>query len=249
MAARYTFGDDDPAVERMALVARAYEPVSATFIAEHAPRHVGTVLDLGCGPGFSTALLHRLVAPQRLVGVDASAQFLDVARASTPTAHFVQHDATRSPLPDAPCDLIYARLLLAHLPDPPAVVERWRTNLNLHGVLLVEDLEDIETDDSRLRAYDQLSAEIVRSGGGVMYAGALLAELGGRTVPVTVPAALAATIYLVNVRRWLADGSVADRQRLLDVEQGLEAVTQADDDDDRHTLSWIVRQVVLPAIG
>jgi len=37
--ARYTFGDDTPAVERLALVAQAYEPVSRAFLAAN-----GTVL-------------------------------------------------------------------------------------------------------------------------------------------------------------------------------------------------------------
>jgi len=242
--ARYTFGDDTKAVERLALVAQAYEPVSRAFLAAHGPRRASLALDLGCGPGFSTALVDDVLSPQRLIGIDASADFLDVARTNAPSADFRVLDVTREPLP-AGADVVYARLLLAHVTEPAAVVRSWCEQLAPGGVVLVEDLEDIEAPAGALRAYDEVSADVVRAGGGVMYAGRLLEPLGGTCTPVTAPAALAARIYLFNVRRWFTDppaGTTAEA--LAGLEAALIAECERDTDD---TVSWIVRQLVLIA--
>jgi len=76
-----------------------------------------------------------------------------------------------------------------------------------------------------------------------MYAGAALADLGGVVTPVTVPGALAAKIYLFNVRHWLEMPNlpVTDVQ-LPDLERGLVATLN---NDHGATVSWIVRQLVL----
>jgi trans-aconitate 2-methyltransferase len=246
-ASRYTYGDDAAAQRRLALVARAYEPVSAAFLAEHLVRH-GTpesVIDVGCGPGFTTALLARVLAPRRLIGIDTSLAYLDVARSHVPGARFEHHDATVVPLPGAPFDVTYARLVLAHLPDPIGTLQRWRTGLGPGGALLVEDLEDIDSPDGPLHVYNQLAAEVVRRGGGVMYAGAAIAGLGGRRVAVTVPAATAATVYLFNVLRWIDERREhPPREELLELRRGLGRLARQ---DGGRTVSWIVRQLALPA--
>jgi trans-aconitate 2-methyltransferase len=244
---RYTYGDDAPALRRLALVAQAYEPVSTAFLAEHASRHRSpdTVLDVGCGPGHTTALLARVLTPRRLIGIDSSSHYLEVARSRVPGARFLRHDATVTPLPGAPVDVIYARLVLAHLPDTLGTLERWRSGLGSGGVVLVEDLEDIDAPSGALRTYDELAAEVVRRGGGVMYAGAAMAELGGRRVSVTVPAATAAAIYLFNVERWIDDRAQHPPQdQLLDLRRDLDQLARQ---DDGQTVSWIVRQLALAA--
>ena len=240
---RYTFGDDASAAERMGLVAAAYEPTTRAFLIEHAPPRPKVVVDIGCGPGFSSVLLHEVLRPATLLGIDPSAPFLDMARQRLPGARFEIHDATVTPLPGSPADVIYARLVLAHLPEPLAVSTAWSKALAPGGRLLIEDLEDIDAPSGPLRDYDEVSAAIVRRAGGPMYAGAALAPLGGRTAAVTVRGGLAATIYLFNVRRWMHDPAVSQSiHSLAELEQGLEQVAH---DDRGATLSWIVRQVVL----
>jgi len=243
--ARYTFGHDDLAVRRLALVADAYEPVSRAFLERHAPLDVSLALDLGCGPGFSTHLISLTCRPRKLIGLDSSPQFLRSARVRVPEAQFEEHDVTLIPLPGAPAEMIYARLLLAHLPDPPAIVEQWQQQLAPDGIALLEELEDIEAPAGPLRDYDELSADIVRHGGGVMYAGPLLADLGGRCVRVTVSADAAATIYLFNVRLWLAGGSSGvSKARLVELEAALSRLASR---HDTRPVSWVVRQTVLRA--
>jgi trans-aconitate 2-methyltransferase len=241
--ARYTFGDDDDAIRRLAMVAEAYEPVSRAFVEKQAAPNPSVALDLGCGPGFSTQLLSLTCRPRRLVGLDSSPRFLQSARARLPEARFEQHDITELPFPGAPADLIYARLVLAHLPDPAAVVEGWQGQLAPGGSVLCEELEGIEAPPGPLRDYDELAAVVVRQGQGVMYAGPLLARLGGCCTPVTVDASTAATIYLFNVRRWRGErpAGMSDERlsalaaELSDLERG----------HDARPVSWIVRQTVL----
>jgi SAM-dependent methyltransferase len=245
--ARYTFGDEEPAVQRLALVADAYEPVSRALLAAQAPSP-GVVVDVGCGPGFSTDLLARTWRPLELVGLDASEAFLAVARARRPEARFVRHDVTEVPFPAPPADVIYGRLVLAHLADPPAIVERWRHELAPGGVVLCEELEAIDAPEGPLRDYDELSSEIVRRGGGVMCAGPLLAGFGGRCVPVVATPAQAARIYLFNVRRWRSGAEAgAPQAELARLERGLLAVAAEPDRPDGPKMAWIVRQIVVRA--
>jgi trans-aconitate 2-methyltransferase len=243
---RYTFGDDDRAGQRLQLVADAYRPTSEPFIRAQAPPGAGSVVvDLGCGPGFSTDLLAETCRPRRLLGIDASPSFVELARRQVPSAIFAVHDASVTPLPGAPADVLYARLLLAHLRDPLDVARRWQSQLAAGGVLLVEDLEDIAAPAGPLRDYEELSTETVRSGGGSMYGGRALAPLGGGCVEVDVPARVAARIYLFNVERWLGEGQGGGRQdRLGRLRAGLADMAG----NGTGTVSWIVRQIVLPAL-
>lgn len=240
---RYTFGDDRSALARLRLVAGAYESVSRTFLAAHRPRRVQVALDLGCGPGFSTELLDDVCRPTTLVVIDASPTFVDSARDRLPGVRFETHDVTVDPLPGGPADVIYSRLLLAHVPDPVLTAQGWRGQLRPDGTLLIEDLEDVVSPPGALRDYEDVSATIVRSGGGLMYAGAVLAGLGGRTERVTVPSAVAARIYLFNVRRWRSDPALpVSHDRLRTLEAELLAIA---DDGGGAEVSWIVRQLAL----
>jgi trans-aconitate 2-methyltransferase len=241
---RYTFGDDDPAGERLRLVADAYRPTSESFVTRHARRSIASALDLGCGPGFSTELLARVCRPRRLLGIDASPSFIELARRRVPDAEFAVHDASVTPLPGTPTTMVYARLLLAHLPDPLGVARRWQGELSAGGMLLVEDLEDITAPAGPLRDYEALSTDMVRSGGGSMYAGRALAALGGSCVEVRVPAGLAATISLVNVERWSGEEPEGPGRRHLDeLSRGLGKVAAA----GSGTVVWTVRQVAISA--
>ncbi len=240
---RYRFGVDQSAADRLGLVARAYDPVSRPFLAANALPRPAMAVDLGCGPGFTTELLHETCGAATTIGIDASEDFVAAAQVRLPEFRFETHDVTELPLPGAPADIIYARLLLAHLADPEATTRRWRSQLAPGGRLLIEDLDSVVNPAGPLREYEDISARIVQSGGGLMYAGAELSDLGGVVTPVTVRGALAATIYLFNVRHWLeTPGLPVTDAQLRDLEQRL---LQTAHDDDGSSVSWRVRQLVL----
>lgn len=239
----YRFGIDQAAADRLELVAAAYESMSRQFLTAHALPLARVAVDLGCGPGFTTELLCEAVKPERVIGIDASEPFIASARSRLPAGRFQTHDVTELPLPGAPADVIYARLLLAHLAEPEAIVQGWLSQLTPGGRLLIEDLDGVVNPVGPLHDYEDLSARIVRSGGGLMYAGAELSGLGGVVSQVTVPAALAARIYLFNVRHWInSPGLPVTDAELRDLEQGL---VRTVDDSHSDSVSWLVRQLVL----
>jgi SAM-dependent methyltransferase len=248
VAGRYTFGDSDLAAQRMALVARVFEPSSRALLARAVPSGAGSALDLGCGPGHSTRLVAGVCRPRRTVGVDGSERYVELARATTtdPTVGFVHHDVTRLPLPEAPVDVVYARLLLAHLPDPPGLVERWRSQVRSGGVVVVDEVEAIEAPPGVLREYEDLVVALVAAEGGPMYAGPLLAALGGECVEVLVDAAVAARMYGMNLATWrerALDLGLAGSGDLDRVAAGLERV--ADGHSDLDPVRWVLRQLVM----
>lgn len=85
------------------------------------------LLDVGCGLGEAAlALATDLGAEGEIVGVDASAQMLRVARASAVAApgraEFVVGDAAALALPDGSFDAVRSERTLQWLPDPAAAV-------------------------------------------------------------------------------------------------------------------------------
>jgi trans-aconitate 2-methyltransferase len=120
----YAFGDGVPASRRLALVAEVLEPPSRAFLERFAGRALSLAIDLACGPGHTTLLLHAVLHPRRTLGLDQSVMFLELARAAARDGMaFIQHDVTTVPFPEGPADLAYCRRLevdplLEELADP-----------------------------------------------------------------------------------------------------------------------------------
>jgi len=170
--------------------------------------------DLGCGPGYTTDMVAHVTRAKRTIGLDSSASFAAAARArheETPTARnpeFTTHDVLALPFPAGPADLIYCRLLLAHLADPADAVVRWASQLTDDGMVVVDEIEWIETSHPLLRAHLRLADLMVAASGARMCAGPLLAPLsvdGGlrthftRITEVPVPTATAAQLFGMNL--------------------------------------------------
>ncbi|MEC5384306.1 trans-aconitate 2-methyltransferase [Uliginosibacterium sp. H3] len=99
-----------------------------------APRYV---VDLGCGPGNSTALLAERWPEARITGVDSSAEMLARARLDLPGLEWVQADLAQWQPGTAP-DLIFANAVMQWLPDHPALLPRLFDLLAPGGVLAVQ---------------------------------------------------------------------------------------------------------------
>jgi SAM-dependent methyltransferase len=248
MAAEYTFGDGDVAAERLRLVAEIFDPVTRELLADVAGGGE-LAIDLGCGPGHTTRLVAEVCRPRRTLGLDRSDHFTGVATRlhGGPAVAFAVHDVTAVPFPEGPADLVFARLLLAHLPDQLALVEQWRSQLRPGGTLVLDEIEAMHLPEGPLRRYEELVVALVASEGGPMYAGPLLAGLGGRCPEVDVDAARAARMFGLNLvtwrpqalRRGLATGAELDR-----LADDLATVAEHPGHDVAH---WILRQLVLTA--
>lgn len=93
----------------------------------------GAVLDDGCGIGL---LLAGLAEARRACGLDLSLGMLSRARSA---GQVLQGDGTRLPFPDARFDLVFARALLHHLPDPDAGLAEIRRVLRPGGQAVLAD--------------------------------------------------------------------------------------------------------------
>ena len=95
------------------------------------------VVDLGCGPGNSTALLADRWPSARITGVDSSPEMLAAARAARPDLGWVQGDAAAW-APEAPVDLIFANAVLQWVPDHGTLLPRLMASLAPGGVLALQ---------------------------------------------------------------------------------------------------------------
>lgn len=100
----------------------------------HAPERV---VDLGCGPGNSTALLVARWPQAEVVGVDSSPSMLAKARGSGIRAEWQEADIVGW-TPDAPLDLVFSNAVLQWLPDHEALLPRLLACVRPGGFLAIQ---------------------------------------------------------------------------------------------------------------
>src|SRR4029079_7010531 len=141
-----------------------------------------------------------------------SEPFLQAAKATAnPNTFFALHNVAGTAFPTRPPDLVYARLLLAHLPDPAAVATRWADQLAPGGRLLLDEVEYIRTTNPVLAFYEEVVVGLIGARGAPMYAGPLITELtalakvSDAVVEHDVRTADAARMYSMNLQTWRED--------------------------------------------
>ena len=216
---QYTFGDNDVAAERLRHLAEAFAPSSRAFLARLAREPVRSAVDLGCGPGYTTALLQEVTRAGAILGLDSSARLLSRARRQAPRGLlFAEHDITAVPFPAAAADLLYGRFIVTHLAGADAVLGAWRQAAAVHGRLAVEETAGVSSDEPTLARYYQLVEQMQAAHGQRMHIGRDLGELGRRAgwivesfelQPVTLPGAIAARLHGLNFRTWRHDPFIA----------------------------------------
>ena len=107
---------------------------AADLLARVSGENPARVIDLGCGPGNSTALLAARWPGAGLEGLDSSAEMLTQARASGVPAGWVQADLA-SWSPAAPYDVIYSNATFQWVPDQGVLLPRLMSFLRPGGVL------------------------------------------------------------------------------------------------------------------
>jgi SAM-dependent methyltransferase len=125
---------DEPG--RLWAAGEAYEPyvgrwsrqVAAEFLPWLAVAEGMRWLDVGCGTGVLTSSILRSLAPEAVLGVDASAAFLGYARrrVADPRAAFQPGDAQALPVADGRFDAVVAGLVLNFVPDQARAVAEMR---------------------------------------------------------------------------------------------------------------------------
>jgi 2-polyprenyl-3-methyl-5-hydroxy-6-metoxy-1,4-benzoquinol methylase len=153
----YALGRTPGEYERLRAQARVWESATGRLLDQVGLAPGASCLDAGCGPGETMRLMAQRVGPAgRVLGIDVDASLGAMAEAALHGAghhhcHFHAHDLTAGgPIPGAPFDLVYARLLLFHLPQRRAVLARLWDAVAPGGHLVVQDYD--------LRSVDVLPA-------------------------------------------------------------------------------------------
>ena len=266
-AVRYTLNDNQVAGDRLELLARIFGPASVALLRRGAPAGgpPGLAVDLGCGPGHTTRMIARTLAPGETVGLDASAAFVERAASETERdvqAHgplpsgvrFVHHDVTQLPWPVPPADLVFARYLLAHLPRPALVVRDWGTGLASGGRLLLDEVERIDIDVPAFATYLEVSGAMIRAQGAELYVGQALRDLEpvegldlveSATATISPTTDEVARLFAMNLATWRHDPWIVDH-----VDPDVIATLATDLDalhgvERRGEIVWTHRQLVL----
>jgi len=205
----YAFGDSERAAQRLALVARVFEPASEEFLASGGRRGGALAVDLGCGPGYTTELLARVLESERTVGLDASPAYVEAARTrlraasaslaqraaserrpqggraktirpATARCEFACHDVLSAPYPCGRADTLYARFLVSHLADPNAAIGMFASQLAPRGRLLLDEVEWIRSEDAAFARYLALVEAVLASQGHCLFVGPRVAALAAR---------------------------------------------------------------------
>ena len=95
------------------------------------------VIDLGCGPGNSTALLKQRWPNAAVTGLDSSANLLDAARRDHPGIDFAEGDIAAW-APSEPSDVVFANASLQWVGGHDALLPRLFEAVAPGGVLAVQ---------------------------------------------------------------------------------------------------------------
>jgi 2-polyprenyl-3-methyl-5-hydroxy-6-metoxy-1,4-benzoquinol methylase len=118
---------------------------SAAYLLPHLSPGM-SLLDVGCGPGTITADLATLVAPGRVVAVDAAAGILEQAAAHAQERglgpdriEFAVADVHALEFPDDSFDVVHAHQVLQHVGDPVQALREMRRVCKPGGVVAARD--------------------------------------------------------------------------------------------------------------
>ncbi len=252
----YTFGDSDLAARRLELVGTTFEDTTRRFLTAAAPSEPALAVDLGSGPGHTTVLLRETLHPTLTLAVDFSPAYVEqtAARAGGDGVEAIEADVLNLPEKVTGAEVIFVRLLLTHLRDPLAAVALWRERLAPGGVLLLEEVDSIATDERSLARYLDLQEEMLHANDNTLEIGAELdAGLHGdpglkssEVVEFSPPAAVAARMFGMNFSVWRERPEVTEAhspEELDAIAKGLGRVATAP--EDAAPITWRMRQIVL----
>lgn len=141
----YHLGTTDQELERLAYQHQVWQDVTFDLWQEAGFGPGQALLDLGCGPGFATMELARLVTSTgQVVAVDASEKFIDHLNRSATTAGIENistqtRDVARLDLPDSSVDGVFIRWLLCFVDNPLSVIQECYRVLKPGGRLVAWD--------------------------------------------------------------------------------------------------------------
>jgi SAM-dependent methyltransferase len=162
------------------------------------------------------------------------------------------HDATSLPFPGGPADLIYARLLLSHLPEPEDLTARWLGALRPGGRLLLDEVEWIRTQDTAFQRYLALVTQMLSARGQDLYIGARIekATRGARRSvcevrELTLPGTAAAGMFSLNLAELRQQATVREQQGEAELDALAAALRARLEGATGGAITWGMRQMAI----
>ena len=253
----YTYGDSSVAGERLAVLASIFGPTTASFLRRDGDPGVDLAIDLGCGPGYTTAQVHSIIHPAVTVGLERSEAFVLRARVEHvasigPALRFDVHDVTDTPFPTGPADLLFARYLLAHLPDPVAVRDLWLTQLRPEGRLLVEEIDHIDISIPTFERYFEVVEAMSAGHDTELLVGSTIAGaapspdfrlVDDSLVSITPDPRAVARIFAMNLSVWRHDPWITSNVPPATVEALADDLADLSDAAPASGITWHHRQL------
>ena len=135
-----THGGDDAGRRRLAMLDAFHGPMTIRGLQASGVRPGWRCLEVGAGSGAMTAWLAERVGPDgRVLAIDIDTEWLEPLRSETVEVR--RADITTAELPASSFDLVLARMLLLHLPDPIETCRRFLAALAPGGQLIVQDAD------------------------------------------------------------------------------------------------------------
>ncbi len=168
---------------------------------------------------------------------------------------FACHDITIVPLPTGLANLLYCRFLLTHLQYPQLIIERWATQLQPGGLLLIEEVEWIHTQHELFAHYLQIVADMLTHQANSLYIGPELETLAknssfrqrlSRVQRIKVTTVQAATMFWMNIQSWKHQPFIQQHYSpdlIARMEEDLRVLVQTANRDDE--IEWGMRQLAL----
>jgi len=105
-------------------------------------RPAGTLVDVGCGPGYLVGSINRRFPDARIIGMDISRDMLCMAISNFPDGSiaFCRGDAQALPFPDDGIDFIISTGAFHHWPNGLRSLQEFHRVLSPGGQLLILDL-------------------------------------------------------------------------------------------------------------
>lgn len=145
---KYALGHTPQEYERLRAQARMWEGAAGRLFDRIGLAPEASCLDAGCGPGETMRGMAERVGPTgRVLGIDRDASLgalaVEMLRgAGHRQCSFREHDLSEAAaVPGAPFDLIYARLLLFHMPQRTEVLSRLWDAVAPGGHLVIQDYD------------------------------------------------------------------------------------------------------------
>jgi SAM-dependent methyltransferase len=144
----YILGTDREEIDRLRFQHQAWVKEAYALWERAEFRERDVVLDLGCGPGFTSFELAHVVGREgRVIARDESARFLSFLRAERDRLGLAQVETSLGRVEDldlgaGSIDAAYARWLFCWLAEPGAVLERVARALRSGGALALQEYVD-----------------------------------------------------------------------------------------------------------